>query len=83
MRLDELRISLGPCRAPGLLVTPRSVGTPIKPMSTSASVRASGARMKVAISVYRGSFIGSYGSDPATSDFIGCFVVIRPFPLAS
>ena len=51
IRLDALRISRGPCRAPGRLVTPRSVGTPISPMSTSASEPASGARMKVAISV--------------------------------
>ena len=51
MRLEALRISRGPWRAPGRLVTPRSVGTPISPMSTFASELASGARMKVAISV--------------------------------
>jgi hypothetical protein len=49
-KLDELRISRGPCRAPGRLVTPRSVGTPMRPMSTSSRRVASGARMKVASS---------------------------------
>ena len=50
IKLEELRISLGPWRAPGRFVTPRSVGTPISPMSTSLNEFASGARMKVAIS---------------------------------
>ena len=50
IRLEELRISRGPWRAPGRFVTPRSVGTPIRPMSTSSRRVASGARMKVAIS---------------------------------
>jgi hypothetical protein len=50
MRLDMLRSSRGPWRAPGRLVTPPSKGTPIKPISTPAGSRRSGARMKVAIS---------------------------------
>src|SRR5207244_2981858 len=43
MRLEELRISRGPCRAPGLFVPPRSVGTPLSPRSKFSAAAASGA----------------------------------------
>ena len=58
IKLEELRISLGPCLAPGRFVTPKSVGTPIRPMSTLSNDSTRGARMKVAISAKRGSLIG-------------------------
>ena len=47
---DWLRISRGPWRAPGRLVTPPSKGTPNMAMSRSLGSGTYGARMKVAIS---------------------------------
>ena len=51
IRVDWLRISRGPWRAPGRLVTPPSKGTPISPMSTPSGLSLIGVRMKVATPV--------------------------------
>jgi hypothetical protein len=56
---DALRISLGPCRAPARLVTPRSVGIPINAISRPSRDSAIGVRMKVAIPVNRGRNMGA------------------------
>ncbi len=67
MLLDWLRISRGPWRVPGRLLTPASVGTPTNPMSRPSSDFATGARMKVGSSMKRGSSIGSL-SLPVTGE---------------
>ncbi len=49
--LEALRISRGPCRAPGLLVTAPSYGTPTIAISTVERSLTSGVRMNVGISM--------------------------------
>ena len=51
IRLDWLRISRGPWRAPVRLVTPPSKGMPTSPTSTLARSSTKGARMKVGMPV--------------------------------
>src|SRR6266536_497300 len=57
-----LRISRGPCRAPGRLVVPPSHGTPTRAMSSFAASRCIGSRMKVATSPKRGTTMPESGS---------------------
>src|SRR5438105_496056 len=57
-----LRISRGPCRAPGRLVVPPSHGTPISAMSSFFGSRSIGSRMNVAISPKRGTAMPDSGS---------------------
>src|SRR6266851_1346317 len=57
-----LRISRGPCRAPGRFVVPPSQGTPTRAMSSFFGSRSIGSRMKVAISPNRGTTMPESGS---------------------
>src|ERR1700716_1209068 len=57
-----LRISRGPCRAPGRLLVPPSHGTPTRAMSSFAGSRSIGSRMKVATSPKRGTTMPESGS---------------------
>src|SRR5712692_2416271 len=57
-----LRISRGPCRAPGRLVVPPSHGTPTRAMSSFAGSRSIGRRMKLATSPKRGTTMPESGS---------------------
>src|SRR5262249_7941779 len=57
-----LRISRGPCRAPGRLVVPPSQGTPTRAMSSFFGSRSIGSRIKVATSPKRGITMPESGS---------------------
>src|SRR5438105_11161524 len=59
--VERSRIWRGPWRAPGRLVVPPSHGTPTMPISTSAGLRNSGRRMKVATSPKRGTTVPETG----------------------
>src|SRR5687768_17027520 len=61
MRLDWLRISRGPCRAPGRLVVPPSQGMPTSAMSSPAAEVTAGSRMKVDRPAKRGTTAASTG----------------------
>src|SRR5712691_4543552 len=57
-----LRISRGPCRAPGRLVVPPSHGTPTRAISSFFGSRSIGSRMNVATSPKRGTTMPESGS---------------------
>ena len=62
IRLDMLRISRGPCRAPARLVVPPSQGTPTSAMSTAEKSVTWGRRMKVGMALKRGMSMPLTGS---------------------
>src|SRR5437764_11881253 len=57
-----LRISRGPCRAPGRLVVPPSHGTPTSAISSFFGSRSTGSRIKLATSPNRGITMPESGS---------------------
>src|SRR5215813_13857407 len=61
MKLDMLRISRGPWRAPARLVVPPSQGTPTRAISTWVGSVMYGSRMKVGIAPNRGVIAASTG----------------------
>jgi hypothetical protein len=61
MRVDMLRISRGPSRAPGRFVVPPSKGTPINAISISVGRLTCGSRMNVAGLEYLGTSVPDTG----------------------
>src|SRR5215203_1989188 len=61
IRVDMLRSSRGPCRAPGLFVVPPSQGTPTIAMSSFAGSGSYGSRMNVEKPANRGVRVPSRG----------------------
>jgi hypothetical protein len=61
MRLDWLRISRGPWRAPARFVVPPSQGIPMSAMSSPAAELTAGSRMNVASPAKRGTTAASTG----------------------